>query len=139
MFPEYHTTFSDIFGETSKELLSHFQTTEDFENITPKQLETALENISFKGFAKNKITHISKLATDPFGLKFCQDSFALQLRLLIGQTKFIDAQVCDVESEIKDILDKINSPITTVPGIGDVNAAVILGEIGGYIPRFIRF
>ena len=135
VFPEYHTAFSDIFGETSKALLSHFQTADAFENITPEQLEKALEKISFKGFARNKITHISKLAANSFGLKFCQDSFALQLRLLIEQIKFIDAQVADVETEIKAILDKINSPITTVPGIGDVNAAVILGEIGD-ISRF---
>jgi len=35
-----------------------------------------------------------------------------------------------VEAEIKAILDKLASPITTIPGIGNVNAAVILGEIG---------
>ncbi len=40
-----------------------------------------------------------------------------------------------METEIEDILDKINSPIITVPGIGNVNAAVILGEIGD-ISRF---
>ena len=40
-----------------------------------------------------------------------------------------------METEIKAVLDKINSPITTIPGIGDVNAAVILGEIGD-ISRF---
>lgn len=130
VFPEYHTAFSDVFGETSKELLSHFQTADDFENISSEQLENVLKKVSFKGFAKNKITQISELAASSFGLKFCQDSFSLQLRLLIEQIKFIDAQVCDVEAEIKVILDKINSPIMTVPGVGNINAAVILGEIG---------
>lgn len=62
MFPEYHTAFSDVFGETSKELLSHFQTADNFENITSEQLENALAKVSFKGFAKNKITQISELA-----------------------------------------------------------------------------
>ena len=40
-----------------------------------------------------------------------------------------------MEAEIKVILDKINSPIMTVPGVGSINAAVILGEIGD-ISRF---
>lgn len=40
-----------------------------------------------------------------------------------------------MEAEIKVILDKINSPIMTVPGVGNINAAVILGEIGD-ISRF---
>lgn len=130
VFPEYQTVFSNIFGQTSKELLTHFQTAEDFRNITPKQLEKALENITLKKFAQNKISQISELAGKSFGLTFCRDSFSLQLKLLIEQIKFIDAQVYDVESEIKTILDKINSPITTIPGIGDINGAVILGEIG---------
>lgn len=38
VFPEYHTAFSDIFGETSKELLSIFQTASGFENITSEQI-----------------------------------------------------------------------------------------------------
>ena len=135
VFPEYQSVFSNIFGKTSKEILLHFQIAEDFENITSEQLENVLENTSFKDFAKNKITQISKLAAKSFGLKFCRSSFSFQLKLLIEQIKFIEAQVCDVETEIKVTLDKIDSPITTIPGIADVNAAVILGEIGD-ISRF---
>lgn len=135
VFPEYQSVFSDIFGKTSKELLVHFQTADDFENITAEQLNKVLENVTLKGFIKNKITHISELAANSFGLKFCRDSFSLQLKLLIEQITFIEAQVADVESEINVILDKINSPITTIPGIGSVTAAVILGEIGD-ISRF---
>lgn len=75
VFPEYQSAFSDIFGETSKELLSHFQSADDFENITSEQLEAVLENVSFKSFAKNKISQISELAANSFGLKFCRDSF----------------------------------------------------------------
>lgn len=135
VFPEYQSVFSDIFGKTSRELLSHFQTADDFENITAEQLKTVLENVTLKGFLKNKISHISELAANSFGLKFCRDSFSLQLKLLIEQITFIEAQVSDVETEINIILDKINSPITTIPGIGSVTAAVILGEIGD-ISRF---
>ena len=127
--------FADIFGKTSKEILLHFQSAEDFENITSEQLESVLENVSFKKFAKNKISCISELAATSFGLKFCRESFSLQLKLLIEQIKFIEAQVADVESEIAIILDKIDSPITTIPGIGVITAAVILGEIGD-ISRF---
>ena len=123
VFPEYKLAFSDIFGETSKELLSHFQTANDFENISSEQLEAVLENVSFKGFAKNKISQIFELAVTSFCLKFCRNSFALQLKLLIEQIRFIDAQISDVESEIKTVLDKLDSPITTVPGIGDINGS----------------
>lgn len=135
VFPEYQSAFSNIFGETSKELLTHFQTAEDFQNITANQLDEVLQVVSFKEFAKNKLTQISELAATSFGLKFCRDSFSLQLKLLIEQIKFIEAQVSDVESEIGLILKKLDSPITSIPGVGDVTAATILGEIGD-VTRF---
>lgn len=134
-FPEYQSVFSDVFGETSKELLLNFQTADDFQNITAKQLEDILEKVSLKKFATNKVNQLSTLATKSFGLKFCKGSFSLQLKLILEQVKFIEAQVSDVETEIKLLLDKINSPITTIPGIGVVTGATILGEIGD-IKRF---
>lgn len=135
VFPEYQSVFSNIFGKTSTELLVHFQTAEDFENITSEQLEEVLSNLYCKNFARKKVAQISRLASNSFGLKFCRDSFSLQIKLLIEQIRFIEAQVDDVEAEIKEILKKLNSPITTIPGIGDATAAAILGEIGD-ISRF---
>jgi transposase len=134
-FPEYADVFSDIFGKTSSELLLHFQTADDFADISSKQLEDSLANIRQKSFAKNRLTHISEIAAKSFGLKFCKDSLSLQLRLLIEQIRFIEAQVSDVETEIESILGKLNSPITTIPGIGAVTGATILSEIGD-INRF---
>ena len=68
-------------------------------------------------------------------MTFCRDSFSLQLKLLIEQIKFIDAQVSDIEAEIKVILDKLDSLITTIPGIATITGATILGEIGD-VSRF---
>lgn len=135
VFPEYESAFSDIFGQTSKELLLHFQTAEDFESITAEQLDQALEQVAHKNTARKKVKQLSEMASKSFGLKFCRDSFALQLKLLIQQIQFIESQVADVEQEIGDILEKLNSPILTIPGIGLVNGACILGEIGD-ISRF---
>jgi transposase len=134
-FPEYQGVFSDAFGKTSSELLLHFQTADDFIEITAEKLELALSGITMKSFAKSKLTHISELAAKSFGLKFCRDSFSLQLKLLIEQIRFIEAQVFDVEMEIASLLEKLESPITTIPGIGVVTGAAILGEIGD-IKRF---
>ena len=55
--------------------------------------------------------------------------------MIIEQLNFIESQIAQLESEIESILGRINSPIITIPGIGPINAAIILGEIG-YINRF---
>ncbi len=71
----------------------------------------------------------------PFGVTFSKESFTFQLKLLIEQIKFIDNQVKECETKIKRTYGKINSPITTIPGIGPVLGAVIISEFGD-ISRF---
>ena len=135
VFPEYASSFSNIFGKTSKEILSNFSTPSDFEDINSDDLNTFLESVSKKNYASKKIDELSKKASSSFGINFCLDSFSLQIKMLIEQISFIQNQVSDVENEIEVLLEKLNSPITTIPGIGSVNAATILGEIGD-IKRF---
>ena len=77
MFLEYQSVFPDILGETSKEPLSHFQTTNAFENIHAEKLKKVLENITSKNFARNRIPAISELTANPFVLKFCFNIFSL--------------------------------------------------------------
>lgn len=135
VFPEYASSFSNIFGKTSKEILSNFSTPSDFEDINSDDLNTFLESVSKKNYASKKIDELSKKASSSFGINFCLDSFSLQIKMLIEQISFIQTQVSNVENEIEVLLEKLNSPITTIPGIGSVNAATILGEIGD-IKRF---
>lgn len=135
VFPEYTSSFSNIFGKTSKEILSNFSAPADFEDISSEKLTSFLENVSRKKYASRKIEELSKRAPTSFDVNFCMDSFRLQIKMLIEQISFIQSQVSDVEAEIGILLEKLNSPITTIPGISSVNAATILGEIGD-IKRF---
>ena len=135
VFPEYETVFSDIFGKTSKEILLNFSAPADYENITAESLEKSIENVAFKKLAAKKIKQISSLAANSFGINFCIDSFTLQLQMLISQIKFIENQLAELEVQMSNILDKLNSPILSIPGVGAVIGATILGEIGD-ISRF---
>lgn len=135
IFPEYAAVFSDIFGQTSKEILKNFALLSDFEAISSVQLETVLSEIKFKKFATSKINQITDLSKESFGVKFALDSFHLQLKILIEQIEFIQLQITELETQMADIVENINSPIFTIPGIGPVTGATILSEIGD-IKRF---
>ena len=130
VFPEYQTVFSNIFGITSKEILSTYTSPSELENLSVESLAELLATLSRKKISLEKAEKLSKLAANSFGVTFCKDSFSFQLKMLLEQMKFIELQVKDTESEIKRILAIINSPITTIPGIGAVLGAVILSEIG---------
>ena len=135
VFPEYASSFSDIFGKTSKEILATFSSPADFEEISTEDLSAFLERVSKKNYATKKLKELSKKASSSFGINFCLDSFSIQIKMLVQQVSFIQEQVSEVEKEIEDLLDKIDTPITTIPGIGPVTGASILGEIGD-ITRF---
>ncbi len=135
VFPEYASSFSDIFGKTSKQILETFSSPSDFEDISSDDLNAFLESVSRKNYASRKIDELSRKASTSFGINFSLDSFSLQIKMLIQQISFIQNQVSDIDKEIECLLEKLNSPITTIPGIGPVNGANILGEIGD-ISRF---
>lgn len=135
VFPEYASSFSNIFGKTSKKILSNFTTPLDFEYINSEDLQSFLDNVSRKKYDSKKLEELSKKASKSFGANLCMDSFSLQIVMIIGQISFIQNQVLNVEKEIEILHKKLNSPINTIPGIASVNAATILSEIGD-IERF---
>lgn len=135
IFPEYQAVFSNVFGKTSKEILLQLSAPSEFEAVTASQLESVMKEITCKKFAAKKINEISSAAKNSFGITFGLQSMTLQLRLLIEQMNFIEEQVNEIERQTENLLGKLNSPITTIPGIGAVTGATILGEIGD-ISRF---
>jgi transposase len=130
VFPEYQSVFSDVFGTTSKEILLQFSSPSELEDISADTLAELLANLSRKRLGLEKAEELSRAASTSFGVTFCRDSFTFQLRMLIEQIKYIESQVKDTEAEIRTIMIKLASPITTVPGVGKRLGAVILGEIG---------
>lgn len=135
IFPEYASVFSNVFGQTSKELLKSLSLPSDYENLSATKIEEVLSNITQKKKASKTISTLSDKASRSFGISFCKDSFAFQLKLIIEQICFIEEQIASVELKIEQLMSKLGTNIKTIPGVGNVIGAVILGEIGD-IERF---
>ena len=130
VFPEYQSIFSDIFGATSKEILLKYSSPADLEDVDTDTLAELLSTLSRKRMGLETAEKLSAAAEKSFGVTFCRDSFSFQLKLLIQQMKYVELHVKETEGEIEAIMADLNSPITSIPGIGKVTGAVILGEIG---------
>jgi transposase len=135
VFPEYASLFSDIFGVTSTAILEKYQTPEDLLNISTTKLTNLISKMSKGRFDREKAEQIRSAAKNSFGIKYAKDAFSFQIKQLISQIKFIEDQVLELEEQIDFIMSEINSPITTITGIGNVLGAIILSEIGD-ISRF---
>ena len=130
IFPEYQSIFSDIFGKTSKEILLQFSSPVDFETISSQSLAELLAQLSRQKVGAAKAEQLKAAASSSFGITFAKNSFTFQLKALIEQISFIENQVKETESEISNIMRKLDSPITTITGIGNVTGAAIISEIG---------
>lgn len=135
VFPEYQSIFSNTFGTTSKQLLLDYSSPADFEELSVNDLTETLEKLSRKKVGQNTAEKLINSAKNSFGVTFSKESFTFQLKLLVEQVKFIEGQIDDCETKIKELMGKINSPITTIPGIGPVLGAIIISEFGD-ISRF---
>ena len=57
---------------------------------------------------------------------------SLELQHTIRMIRELDAEIEDIEAAIQSMMDEIQSPITTIPGIGVRMGAMILAEIGAF-------
>ena len=98
---------------------------------------TKLSNILSKAsrgrFGKQDAQSLKSLAISSVGVKNTYISF--QITQTIAQIELIESQLAELETVIEATVDELDSVIMTVPGIGKLNGAMILGEIGD-IKRF---
>lgn len=48
----------------------------------------------------------------------CMPAKSLELQHTIRLIRELDAEIAEIEAEIETMMDKIQSPITTIPGMG---------------------
>ena len=141
VFPEYEQFFSDVFGKSSTELLLHSPLPEELLEIDVEKLATLLNQVSKGRYGKsrslNKAHLLHDSALNTFGIDIATDVFKLQIKLLLEQIHLIEQHLKEIESVMIEISKQQKHYLTTITGISDVTACVILGEIGS-IERFER-
>jgi transposase len=130
VFPEYSELFSDTFGEASKQILLNCPTPNEIINFNTKKLANLLKKSSRGRFSTNKVREVKSLAQNSFGIKFTGDACSFEIKQLVNQIIFLEAQAHELEVKIKDIYSKLDNHLQSIPGIGEVTAPIILAEIG---------
>lgn len=88
VFPEYSKLFFDIYGVTSRNLLSKFPLPEDMLSVSTSYLSQLLSKCSKGRFGMDKAKEIKEAASKSFGIKFALKSFSFQIKQIINQIFF---------------------------------------------------
>jgi transposase len=134
LFPELQYFFkSGIHIKSSYALLKECSNPDRIANMHLTRLTNLLYKTSRGHFNKQSAIALKELARNSVGTK--NDTLSLQITQSIIQIELFTEQLDEVEDTINDIMDSMDSVIKTIPGIGNLNGGMIIGEIGD-IHRF---
>ncbi len=134
IFPELQFFFkSGLHIKTCYELLKKYSSPDDIAALHLTRLSNLLSKSSKGRFGKQDAQSLKSLAKSSVGVK--NPYISIQITQTIAQIELIESQIDEIETVIEQAMDELDSVIMTVPGIGKLNGAMILGEIGD-IKRF---
>ena len=133
LFPELLDAFTDLFGASGMVLMTRYPSAKALAACNLDTLTELLRTASRGRFGREKAEALRKLAKESIGT--FSDSAVFQLRLLLKRIELLNTQIEMYDDEIRRLMDLLDSPILSLPGIGYTLGAMILSEIGD-IKRF---
>ena len=130
LFPELEKLVPTLHIASVYALLSELPSTGKIASCHLTHLTKLLENASKGRYSKEKAIEIREAARVSIGSNMPAKS--LELKHTLHLISELDSEIPEIESEIKQIMDQISSPILTIPGIGYRMGAMILAEIGDF-------
>ena len=127
--------FTNLFGDTSMAILQTCPTPKELSEMPLEELCHLIEVSSHKRFRMAKAQELQELARNSFGFAMAGDVFSTMIRLYARHLDFLKQQVREMDRKIAEIMETLDTPITTITGIGPTLGAYILSEIGD-ISRF---
>jgi transposase len=132
-FPEFRTAFCKVHLKSAYAVLSEFPSAHEVKKANVAKLTSLLKTASRNRFGRQKADELKALAKH--SIASSHNDMGFQVRNTIMQIRLVEAQLKDVETHISETFFSLDSVISTVPGIGAMNGAMILSEIGD-ITRF---
>ncbi len=130
LFPELEPLVPTLHMNTVYELLLEFPGASYVADAHLTRLANLVHASSKGHYSKDKAIEIRNAAKRSIGSVIPAKS--LELQHTIRLIRELDAEISDVEKRIEVIMDEINSPIVTIPGINYRMGAMILAEIGDF-------
>ena len=133
-FPELANFFKgNLHIKSSYSLLSKYPTAKIISNTRIDALTNLLYSASKGHFKSDKAVALKELAKNSVAMD--NPAIGTQIRMLIEQIQMLQKQLDLLDIDISNIMNELNSPILSIPGIGTWLGAIIISEIGD-ISRF---
>ena len=134
VFPELPRFFKgNVHLKSTYALLEKYPSSKSIRSARIDGLTNVLYNNSKGKYNQEKAIELKNLAKNSVGID--NSSIDLQIQCLIKQLRLYQKQIKDIDLNIMTLMEILNSPILTIPGVGYTLGAMIISEIGD-IKRF---
>lgn len=130
LFPELEKLVSSLHLKAVYTLLFEFPGALQIASANLKHLTAILSSSSRGHFGRDKADEIREAARRSISSYLPAKS--LELKHTIKLIRELDSEISEIDSEIRKIMDAIDSPTLSVPGIGYATGAMIVSEIGDF-------
>ena len=130
LFPELEKLVPSLHMASVYALLTEFPSASDIASAHLTRLTHLLSQSSKGHYKKDTAFLFREAARSSIGSHMPAKS--LELKHTIKLIRELDAEINEIENEIKIIINEINPPILTIPGISYRMGAMILAEIGDF-------
>ncbi len=130
LFPELEKLLPTLHTASSYALLSESPSAKHIAETHLTHLTNMLYTASKGHYDRDKAIQIRDAARNSIGTYMAAK--ALELKHTIKLIQEFNNEIAEIESAIQAIMDKIDSPITTIPGINLRMGAMIIAEIGDF-------
>jgi transposase len=130
LFPELEKLLPTLHTASSYALLSELPSAKHIADVHLTHLTNLLHTASKGRYDRDKAIQIRNAARNSIGTY--TPAKALELKHTIKLIKEFNNEIAEIESAIQSIMNKIDSPITTISGISLRMGAMIIAEIGDF-------
>ncbi|MBP3475237.1 MAG: IS110 family transposase [Lachnospiraceae bacterium] len=130
LFPELEKLVPTLHMSSVYVLLSEFPSASSVASAHLTRLSHLLINASKGHYGKDTAILFREAARNSIGSQMPAKS--LELKHTIKLIQELDTEIDEIEKEIQTIMDEINSPILSIPGISYRMGAMIIAEIGDF-------
>lgn len=129
VFPEFKPFFKGRFSLTALYILENYSSPEKIANMNVKSYEL-LRSKSKGKFSTSDFARLKQLAKNTVG--HASDFLISEMRITLDIYSQMDAKVQELEEQIISLVNDLNPPMLSIPGIGYMSAAVIISEFGDF-------
>ena len=130
LFPELEKIVPNLHMASVYALLSEFPGASYIASSHLTRLKNLLDNASNGHYGRDMALSIRNAAISSIGTVMPAKS--MELQHTIHLIKVMNEEISEIEKAINAIMDEMDSPITTIPGIKNRMGAMILAEIGDF-------